>query len=122
MQLVELDLGDVGMTDVGVDAFVTLLSHGVLWDLECLSLSQNDITEKGALAFMSALMAGIGCRLSVLRKLKFGRLKKMGEGRLVLLAAGLRQCHQLEEWDMDSEYETSYTITMMKIMADRGLW
>jgi hypothetical protein len=36
MQLLEMDFGKIGMTDVGIDAFVTLLSHGVLWDLECL--------------------------------------------------------------------------------------
>lgn len=70
--------------------------------------SQNNITEKGALAFACALMAGIG--LPALRKLKLGRLKKMGETGLVTLAAGLTQCHQLEEWDMDSEYESKYNV------------
>lgn len=53
----ELDLGgSVGMTDGGVDATAILLSHGVFWRVECLSLSQNAITKKGALALTRALM------------------------------------------------------------------
>ena len=99
-RLVGLDMGKVCMTEVGVDAFVSLLGHGVLWRLESLSLSQNEIPEKGALALTCVLIRGVG--LPALRRLKLGRVKKMDETRLVMLAVALTQCPRLQKWDMDS--------------------
>lgn len=40
-----------------------------------------------------------------LRKLKFGRVKKMHEGGFMMLAVALTQCPRLQEWDMDSKDE-----------------